>query len=119
MCGKHVRDIIEKWRREDGSLSIPVPQCDMRINAVDRYRHLGTIVMANGNDVPNACLRAKSVKEAYGPLALRIFGSGHIPAPLKLCPWSSQATPFRCTLHHRHSTPFELLLLCTTEPFAG
>ena len=40
--------------------------------------------MANGNDVPNARLRAKSAKEAYGPLALRVFGSGHIPAPLKL-----------------------------------
>ena len=51
---------------------------------LDKYRHLGTIVMANGNDVPNARLRAKSVREAYGPLALRIFGSGHIPAPLKL-----------------------------------
>ena len=39
MSGKHGRDIVEKWRREDGSLSIPVPQCDMRINVVDRYRH--------------------------------------------------------------------------------
>ena len=28
MSGKHGRDIVEKWRREDGSLSIPVPQCD-------------------------------------------------------------------------------------------
>ena len=84
MRGKQGRDIVEKWRREDGSLSIPVPQCDTRINVVDRYRHLGTIVMANGNDVPNARLRAKSAKEAYGPLALRVFGSGHIPAPLKL-----------------------------------
>ena len=84
MRGKQGRDIVEEWRREDGSLSIPVPQCDMRINVVDRYRHLGTIVMANGNDVPNARLRAKSAKEAYGPLALRVFGSGHIPAPLKL-----------------------------------
>ena len=84
MSGRHGRDIAEKWRREDGSLSIPVPQCDMRINVVDRYRHLGTIVMANGNDVPNARLRAKSAKEAYGPLAFRIFGPGHIPAPLKL-----------------------------------
>ena len=84
MRGKQGRDIVEKWRREDGSLSIPVPQCDTRINVVDRYRHLGTIVMANGNDMPNARLRWKSAKEAYGPLALRIFGSGHILAPLKL-----------------------------------
>ena len=81
MIGKHGRDLVEKWRRDDG---IPVPQCDMRINVVDRYRHLGTMVMANGNDVPNARLRAKSAKEANGPLALRIVGSGHIPAPLKL-----------------------------------
>ena len=29
MSGKHGREIVEKWRREDGSLSIPVPQCDM------------------------------------------------------------------------------------------
>ena len=84
MVGRHVRDIVEKWRRDDGSLSIPVPQCGMRINVVYRYRHLGTIVTANDNDVPNARLRAKSAKEAYGPLALPIFGSGHIPAPLKL-----------------------------------
>ena len=73
MCGKHGRDIVEKLRREDGSLSIPVPQCDMRTNVVDGYRHLGTTVVANGNDVPNARLRAKSAKEAFGPLALHIF----------------------------------------------
>ena len=84
MVGKLGRDIVEKWRCDDGSLKIPVPQSDKRINVVDRCRHLGTIVMANGNDVPNARLRAKSAKEAYGPLALRIFGSGCIPAPLKL-----------------------------------
>ena len=40
--------------------------------------------MANGNVVPNARLRAKSAKEAYGPLALRIFESGYIPTSLKL-----------------------------------
>ena len=56
----------------------------MRINVVDRYRHLGTIVMANGNDVPNARLRAKSAMEAYAPLALRIFESGYIPTELTL-----------------------------------
>ena len=76
MIGKHGRDIVEKWRRDGGSLSIPVPQCDMRINVVDRYRHLGTIVMANGNDVPNARLGAKSAKEACGPLAFVHFFLG-------------------------------------------
>ena len=50
----------------------------------DKTGALGTIVTANGNDVPNARLRAKSAKEAYGPLPLRILGSGHIPAQLKL-----------------------------------
>ena len=49
MVGKLGRDIVEKWRCDDGSLSIPVPQSDMRINVVDRYRHLGTFVIANGN----------------------------------------------------------------------
>ena len=76
--------MVGKLGRDDGSLSIPVPQSDMRINVVDRHRHLRTIVMANGNDVPNALLRARSAKEACGPLALRIFGSGYIPSPLKL-----------------------------------
>ena len=84
MNGKHGRDIVEKWRCDDGSFSIPVPQSDMGINVVDRYRHLGTVVTASGKDVPNARLRAKSAKEAYGPLARRIFGSGHIPVPLTL-----------------------------------
>ena len=78
------RDIVEKWRCDDGSLSIPVPQSDMRINVVDRYRHLGTIVMANGNDVPSARRRAKSAKEACGPLPLRIFGLVHIHTLVKL-----------------------------------
>ena len=64
-----MENIVEKWRREDGTLSIPVPQCDLRINVVDRYRHLGTIVMANGNDVPNARLRAKSA----APLKLSLY----------------------------------------------
>ena len=72
MVGKYGCDIVEKWRRGDGSLSIPVPQCDMKINVVDRYRHLETTVMANGNDVPNARLRAKSAKRAYELLVLRI-----------------------------------------------
>ena len=83
MVGKLGRDIVEKWRCDDGSLSIPVPQSEKRIND-RRSLSLGTIVMANGNDVPNARLRAKSAKEAYGPVALRIFGSGYVPAPLKL-----------------------------------
>ena len=34
MSGKHGRDIVEKKRRDDGSLSIPVPQCDMIIHVV-------------------------------------------------------------------------------------
>ena len=29
MMGKHGRDIVEKWRREDGSFSSLVSQCDM------------------------------------------------------------------------------------------
>ena len=118
MVGKLGRDIVEKGRCDDGSLSIPVPQSDKRINVVDRYRYLGTIVMASGNDVTKARLRAKSTKEAYGPLKLRIFGSEYIPAPMKLSLymiWLSLATPFRCTLHHSRSTPFGLLLLCTTR----
>ena len=69
MVGKLGRDIVvKKWRCDDG-LSIPVRQSDMRINVVDRYRHLGTIVMANGNDVPNAHLRAKSAKESCAGVA--------------------------------------------------
>ena len=73
MRRKQGRDIVEEWRREDGCLSIPVPQCDMRINVVDRFRHLGTIVMAGGGGVPDARFRAKSAKEACGPLSLRVF----------------------------------------------
>ena len=73
MSGQHGGDIVEKWRREDGSLSIPVPQCDMRINVVDRYRHLGTAVFA------------RRVRRKRMDLWLcAFFGSGHIPAPLKL-----------------------------------
>ena len=74
MVGKVGRDIVEKWRCDDGSLSIPVPQSDKRINVVDPCRYLGTIVMASGNDVTNARLRAKSTKKENGPLELRIFG---------------------------------------------
>ena len=36
MVGKLGRDIVENWRCDDGSLSFPVPQSDMRINVVDR-----------------------------------------------------------------------------------
>ena len=84
MVVKLGRDIVENWRCDDGNLSIPVPQSDMRINVVDCYRHLGTIAMANGNDVWNARLRAKSANEGNGPRAMRILGSGYTPAPLKL-----------------------------------
>ena len=63
MVGKHGRDIVERWRCDDGSLSIPEPPSDRRINAVDHHRHLGTIVMADGNDVPNVRLCVKGAKE--------------------------------------------------------
>ena len=112
MSGKHGRDIVEKLRREDGSLSIPVPQCDMRINVVDRNRQLGTIVMANGNDVPNARLRAK---EAYGPLALRIFGSGHIPAPLKLSLYMSLVESRNSFSMHVAPPSFNALRIVASE----
>ena len=108
MVGKLGRDIVEKWRCDDGSLSIPVPQSDTRITVVDRYRHLGTIVMANGNDVPNARLRAKRTKEAYGPLALRIFGSGYI-APLKLSLYMSLVEPRNSFSMHIAPPSFDAL----------
>ena len=93
MVGKLARDIVENWRCDDGSLSIPVPQSDKRINVVDRYRHLGTIVMANGNDVLNARLRAKSANmdrwrrariiptQPTALLAMLSVQSGEPPAP--------------------------------------
>ena len=40
MVGKLDRDIVEKCRFDDGSLSIPVPRSDMTLNIVDRCRHL-------------------------------------------------------------------------------
>ena len=95
MSGKLGRDIVEKWRREDGSLSIQVPLCDMRINVVDEYRHLGTV---------------------------RISGSEHIPTPLKMSLYMSlveSRNSFSMHIAPPSSTPFELLLLCTTELFAG
>ena len=89
MVGELGSDIVEKWRCDDGSLSIPMPQSDMTINVVDRYRHLGTIVMAHGNHVPYARRRSKSAKEACGPLPLRIFGLVHIHTLVKLSLYTS------------------------------
>ena len=86
MVGKLGRDVVEKWRCDDGSLSIPVPQSDMRINVVDRYRHSGE--RQRRAERPSSCeMREGSV----GPLALRIFGSGYIPTPLKLSLYMSLA----------------------------
>ena len=113
MVGKLGRDIVEKWRCDDGSLSILVPQSDMRINVVDRYRHLGTIVMANGNDVPNARLRAKSAKEACGPLALRIFTPAEVVTVHVLGRVAKLLFDAHCT------SIFGLLLLYTTAHCAG
>ena len=116
MVGKLGRDIDEKRRCDDGSLSIPVPQSDKRINVVDRYRHLGTIVMPNGNDVPNARLRAKSAKEACGPLALRIFWSAYIPAPLKLSLYMSLVESRNSFSMHIAPPSFNVLRCFCVQP---
>ena len=69
MVEKLGRDIVEKWRCDDGS------QCrrslSTRGNGCDgeRQRRSGR---------PSLC---ESTKESYGPLALRIFGSGYISTP--------------------------------------
>ena len=59
-----------------GALVVFVPGVEgAAVNVVTVYKHLGTLVDADGSDFQEAQLRACSAMAAYAPLAVRILGS--------------------------------------------
>eukprot|EP00811_Abedinium_folium_P016500 NODE_2543_length_2192_cov_3.675545.p1 GENE.NODE_2543_length_2192_cov_3.675545~~NODE_2543_length_2192_cov_3.675545.p1 ORF type:complete len:298 (-),score=31.88 NODE_2543_length_2192_cov_3.675545:669-1562(-) len=76
----------ESLRQADGHLRIPVHSADglVFVNVVNRYVHLGTVLTPDGSYVLNARRTATRANEAYGPLALRIFGAPNLSVELRL-----------------------------------
>ena len=65
------------------SLVVKVPGCNDVINVVEKYKHLGTVVAANGALHHNVCERSKTANSAYFPIAGKIFSSHVISQSLK------------------------------------
>ena len=67
----------------------PSPPWTIALRIVDQYRHLGSIVTPDGNLTPEALARASSAMAAYGPLAVKVFGSLSIAKHRKIAlAWS-------------------------------
>ena len=78
--------------------------------------------MANGNDVPNARLRAKSANEAYDLWICALLDLDTFLLHLNLSLYMSlveSRNSFSMHIAPPSFNAFELLLLCTTELFAG
>jgi hypothetical protein len=56
-------------------LSIPVPGSEQRLSIVTQYKHLGTVVSADGSGVPGARSKRDAAMCAYVPIAIKIFGA--------------------------------------------
>ena len=84
--GKGATKRLEKRRvGPDNSLAIKVPGYDSTcITVVNKYKHLGGIIMDDGSSYCDAQAKAQSAMSAYVPLAAKIFGSPRICEPLKM-----------------------------------
>jgi hypothetical protein len=80
------------------------------LSVVPKYKHLGSIVPIDGNDMHDSKLRSASALSAYCPLASKVFGSAKVGFWLKLvflhslvmsrllyqvCLWNGKPKPFR------------------------
>lgn len=88
--GKGATKRKRQWRQDDGSLAIRVEnESDensppMLINLVDRYKHLGGIIMIDGSVAVECKGRNRSAMAAYSPIASKVFGAKDIGKDLKL-----------------------------------
>ena len=83
---KNSAKALDRRRLPSGKISIKLPpSCgDIRLNVVDKYKHLGGMITVTGNMTPEMEHRACSALQAFTPLAMRIFGSLHVPTCLKM-----------------------------------
>ena len=75
--------------RADGALHIEIPgtadgNSTVSLAIVPRYKHLGGILDARGNMMPEARARCTSALSAYAPIAKKIFGAPNIHISIKL-----------------------------------
>ena len=83
--GKNAVACREQWRQKDGSLSIAIPDSNLRVNVVGKYKHLGTMTCSDGDTYQNALIRTQSAMVAFSPLAIKLFGSERVTLRFRLC----------------------------------
>ena len=76
--GKNARLMSSQLEQEDGSRSLCVRSLGKKLNIVDSYKHVGSVVQSAGLLIKDAKHRASSALSAYAPLAMRVFGSNSI-----------------------------------------
>eukprot|EP00973_Karenia_brevis_P006146 837336-Karenia_brevis.AAC.1 len=54
------------------------------LTVVEEYKHVGSMITADGNPCSDAALRAKSAAKAYTPLACKLFARPRMPIHLRL-----------------------------------
>ena len=74
------------WRERfiDGVPTIRDPY-GSKLHIVQQYKHVGSIVTANGSMAPEAQLRAQSALATWYTLAANVFGSEHFRVETKAC----------------------------------
>ena len=82
--GKHATACLNA-RRSSNRICIQVaPEHDQYLHVVTEYKHLGGIIAANASILPEMRQRTSSAMAAYGPIAMKVFGSSAIQDELKL-----------------------------------
>ena len=75
-------------------MTVPVAQASGAVNSVslrivNSYRHLGALILSNGNLTPEAIARSQSAMRAFVPLAGKVFASRAISLSLRIAlAWS-------------------------------
>jgi hypothetical protein len=71
-------------RRKDGKLQITVPGCDVMINVVEKYTHLGGAIARTGSLQHDAAAKSSSAMGIYALIAFKVFASKRVTNELKV-----------------------------------
>ena len=82
--GIGARAAREAWRRDDGSLSIPVPNSSVMLRIVPEYAHLGSFIRATSESWKLVSHHVSAALTAYAPIAKKVFGSALIPVAYRI-----------------------------------
>eukprot|EP00973_Karenia_brevis_P002768 376696-Karenia_brevis.AAC.1 len=84
--GKNAVRATEALAQPDGArgYQLPVTSGASILHVVRDYKHVGSYIEQEGNLCIDARHRASLARNAYGPIAGRVFGSGRVSVQLKI-----------------------------------